>query len=498
MSLNKTKLVSLALASVVGMSSFIPVNVAANEQTVKHSITKLQVADFESAMLQLKQQGVLSGYHDGTLKPERQIKQAELAKLIVLALGLKAEYVEGNDLGKKDSRAWYYPYVNTMLALGLMEKDNNKFHPNSPITHEQLAQMMAKALQRDVMSVRHWMKEFISNKNHVTRGETAQLLLISQNSIRSEAAKIVSVRPLNKITLEVVFDAPLTMNDESIETSAKNFIFDNGLTIVNQPRLKTGSLSTYIVPTTTQSSGTAYTLMYKGEQTVTFNGSEDRINMNEARQVSYDTFEIEALKSQGVVDYGYIISAYSAGRGVNAFILEENNTYNGQPFEIISSLRNRSVTITPEGGEPMTAAYLGFTQSTDGKQESKFRLPQGATFKPGMKYTVSSDWTTITQDTFVAKEVAPLKIDTVSQIDDFKLTVTLTEDPMDEMFAFRQVLLIGSDGKEMMAQYELQSRKGATGTFMLQNGAKLISGTTYKIQPVGQWAVADEISLKAK
>lgn len=36
--------------------------------------------------------------------------------------------------------------------------------------------------------------------------------------------------------------------------------------------------------------------------------------------------------------------------------------------------------ITPEGGEPMVVNYLGFTQSTDGKQEPKFRLPQGATF----------------------------------------------------------------------------------------------------------------------
>jgi hypothetical protein len=488
-------LVALALAAVVGMGSIVPLNVMAQVQPTKQST---QIIDLEAAMRQLAGQGVVQGFPNGTMKSEQQVTRAQLAKMIVLSFGLKAEPVEGKKLDEKESKEWYYSYVNTLSALGIIELKDSKFHPNAPVTHTDLVQMVSKALQRDVMSVNHWLKDIISNKNHATRGETAQLLLISQKSIRSEAAKIVEIKSLNKITLEIKFSAPLTLNDESIDVSAKNFIFDNGLTVVNQPRLKTGSLSTYIVPTTTQNANTSYTLTYKGNQAGTFKSSEERIRMNEARQISYDTFEIESLKTDGVVDYGYIISAYSGGRGANAFILDENNVYNNQPFQIISSLRNRSVTITPEGGELMVANYLGFTQSTDGKQEPKFRLPQGATFTPGVKYTVSSDWTTHKEATFVAGEIAPLTISAVTQLDDSKLNVTLTEDPMDEMFAFRQVKLIGSDGKEWIAQYELQTRKGANGTFVLQNGGKLTSGTTYKVQPVGKWAVAEEVAFIAK
>jgi hypothetical protein len=498
MNRNYKKLVTLAFAGIIGVSQLIPVNVMANDKVEKQITVSNKQNNFESAMHQLAEQGVVQGFSDGSMRSGQQITHAQLAKMIVLSLGLKADVAEGNRLEEKDSKKWYYSYVNTLLALGIIEKEDSKFHPNAPVAHADLAKMVSKALQRDVMSVNYWMKDFISQKSHATRGETAQLLLISQKSIRSETAQILEVKSLNKITLEIKFSAPLTLNDESIDVSAKNLTFDNGLSIVNQPRLKTGSLSTYIVPTTTQHPGTTYKLMYKGNQMATFIGSEEKIKMNESRQISYDTFEIESLKSEGVVDYGYIISAYSGGRGANAFILDENNIYSNQPFQIISSLRNRSVTITPEGGEPMVANYLGFTQSTDGKQEPKFRLPQGATFKPGVKYTVSSDWTTINQTTFVAGDIAPLKISSASQVDDSKLTVSLTNDPMDEMFAFRQVKLVGPDGTELTAQYELQSRKGNNGTFVLQNGGKLSSGTIYQVQPLGEWATAEDVTISAK
>lgn len=485
MNQKQNKFVAVAVAALIGTSSLFPVNVMAANTT-----------GYDAAIGQLVQQGVLHGYEDGTKKAEKLVTHAELAKMVVLALGLEADAKGENQLDKKEAKKWYYSYVNTMLALGIMEKGT--FNPNAPVTHDELAKMVAKALQRDVMSVKHWIKDFISEKNHATRGETAQLLLMAQKSVRSEAAEITNIKSLNKITVEVTFSAPLTLKDEELKVAMENFAFDNGLKIVNQPRLKTGSISTYIVPTTTQESNTTYTLRYKGKQTVTFKASEEKINMNVARQVDYDTFEIESLKKDGVTDYGYIISAYSAGRGENAFILDEKNMYNGQLFQIISSLSGRSVTITPEGGEPMVARYLGYTQSTDGKQEPKFRLPQGVVFEPGVKYTVSSDWTTIKNATFVAEEIAPLTIASVGQVDSSTLQVTLSEDPMDEMFAFRQVQLIGSDGTKVTAQYNLQSRKGATGTFSIQNEGKLTSGVTYQIQPIGQWAVAEKVAFTAK
>ena len=158
----------------------------------------------------------------------------------------------------------------------------------------------------------------------------------------------------------------------------EDFKFNNGLELTNMPRLKTGSISTYIVPTSVQKPGTSYTLTYKGKTAGTFTGNSTKLDMTEARQVAQDTFELEALKENGVVDYGYVISAYSGGRGANAFVLDEDNSADGKVYQIISSGQGREVTITPAGGQPIVAKYVPFTQSTDGKQEPKFRLPEGA------------------------------------------------------------------------------------------------------------------------
>ncbi|MDQ1914498.1 S-layer homology domain-containing protein [Paenibacillus sp. GD4] len=481
--MNKTmqKITALAIAATIGGSALLPFNVMASENAT------------EQAIREMVQLGVLHGYEDQSMKPEKPVTQAELAKMIVLSLQLQAE---GSVLKNQEHRnKWYTSYVNTAVASGILVEE--KLQPNQPVASDEFAAALAKALQRDVLSIKHWMKGIVTGQNHVTRGEASQILLLARKAVRSQEAQVVSVKALNAITLEVTFSAPLTLNDESIEESAKNFVFDGGLTIVNQPRLKTGALQTYIVPVTTMSANTSYTLSYKGKQQHTFVSSDEKIRMNTVRQVTSDTFEVESLREEGVVDYGYIISAYAGGRGKDAFILDENNSYDGQPFQIISSLRNRTATLTPEGGTPITVNYVGFTQSTDGKQEPKFRLPGGAALTPGVKYTVTSDWFELKSGSFIAEEIAPLSIASASQVDGKTIHVQLSEDPQDELFAFRSVKLIGSDQSEVTAQYRLQSRKGAVGVFDIQNGGQLAPGVSYTVAPVGAWAVAKNVVLKA-
>ncbi|MDK8182362.1 S-layer homology domain-containing protein [Paenibacillus sp. UMB4589-SE434] len=450
-------------------------------------------ATSEAAIAVLVKQGVLSGYSDGTMKPQQNVKRAELAKMVVLALQVDGKQAERIPLNDVQPQHWFANYVHTLVDQEIMPSNEGQFKPYEHVTQAQLVQIIAKALQRDALSVQSWIKSTFTANQPATRADTSQLLVSAQKSIRSETAKITKLRSLNKVTMEATFDQPLTLADESLDAGLKHFIFNNGLELVNQPRLKSGSFATYILPTKTQVPGTTYTLTYKNDQKLTVEASAELIRMNMARQVDRDSFELEALKADGVADYGYLISAYAGGRGANAFILNDNNELNGQPFQIISSLRSRSVTITPEGGQAMVASYLPFTQSTDGKQEPKFRLPNGAQFKPGVKYTVTSDWLTVKNASFVAESAAQVKLDAAAQVDAATVAVTLQEDPADEIFVLREVKLTGSDGSEAKAQYVLQSRKGATGTFELQNNAKLTAGVTYTVQPLEDWAIAAEV-----
>ncbi|WP_256761048.1 S-layer homology domain-containing protein [Cohnella sp. WQ 127256] len=488
----------VALSALISGGALLPFQAQASSLTSVANVQKAAVANFnqqaEQAVQQLVNQGVIQGYGNGKLMIEKNVTNAELIKMIVIALKLDPSDSTQHDESKNDK--WYSSYIDTAVANGVIDSAD-KFQPNKPAEGVDVAPMIAKALQRDVKSVQYWMEGLKLGNSKMTRGQTAQLITLSQKAVRSASAEILSIKALNQITFEVAFTAPLTLDDETTVVANANFAFDHDLKLVNQPRLKTGAIATYIVPVQTMTAGTTYTTNYKGLKTHSVAASTEKIQLQDVRQVTSDTFEVDSFRTDGVVDYGYLISAYAGGRGANAMILDENNMFNGQKMQVISSLATRQATLTPEGGAPITVNYVGYTQSTDGKQEPKFRLPAGTTLTPGVKYTVSADWFELENNTFVAQSINPLTIASVSKVDAETVNVTLSADPGDELFAYRSVQLKGSDGTTLTAQYKVQTRQGAVGVFELQNNAKLAAGVDYEVTPVGNWAVANAITLSA-
>jgi hypothetical protein len=315
-----------------------------------------------------------------------------------------------------------------------------------------------------------------------------------------KVAQITKIESLNAITLQVTFNKPLSneeVDPNNLEGIKTYFEFDQGLSIVNVPRLKTGAKSTYILPVTVQNPGTKYTLQYKGQKVKSFKGSDEKINIRQAQQVTNDTFELESFLEDGVTDYANIIEAYKAGRGDLAFEVDDKNRANGKQYQVISSLRDRVVTITSDQGEKIVANYVPFTQAADGRQAPKFRLPAGQVLKPGTTYAVTSDWASVKNNSFTAIEIAPLTIQTAEPINNKSFTITLVQDPGSELFAGRRVSLVGDDGTTLEAQYRFQSRKGAVGIFDLDNST-LKSGVKYTVQPLNSWAVADTVQFLAK
>jgi hypothetical protein len=320
-------------------------------------------------------------------------------------------------------------------------------------------------------------------------------------NVIQKVANINQIVPVNTITLQVRFSKPLSneeVDPNNLENIKKNFEFNHGLSIVNVPRLKTGAKRTYIIPVTVQKPGTTYTLRYKGEKVKTFVASEEKINIRQAQQVTNDTFELESFLEDGVTDYANIIEAYKLGRGDLAFTLIDNNRVNGKQYQIISSLRDRVVTITSDKGEKIVANYVPFTQAADRRQAPKFRLPAGQILKSNTTYTVTSDWANIKNNTFTAKEIAPLTILSAEAVDLKSFHISLAQDPGSELFAGRRVQLVGDDNSILEAQYRFSSRKGAVGIFDLLNNATLISGVKYTVKPLNNWASSEIVQFVAK
>ncbi|MBC1372372.1 LPXTG cell wall anchor domain-containing protein [Listeria booriae] len=339
-----------------------------------------------------------------------------------------------------------------------------------------------------------------------TLNETISYEILPQNSWAKPTSVTLGdaqqaaykIESLNAMTLQITFPEALPANevaDSNLDAIKSNFVFSNGLSIVNVPRLKSGSKSTYIVPVTVQKAGQTYTLSYKGAAAETFVGSDKKINIRDSKQVTNDTFELESFQADGVVDYANIIAAYAGGRGDQAFIIDdENRDANGKQYQVISSLRDRSVTLTGSNGDVIKANYVPFTQASDRRQAPKFRLPVGEKLQSGVTYIVTSDWATVANASFTAKEIAPLVISKATPIDAKSFELTLDADPTMDLFAGRQVELQGSDGTKLTAQYRYSSRQGATGIFDLVSG-EINADVVYTIVPLNDWATANKITL---
>ncbi|NPV89256.1 MAG: hypothetical protein HPY50_00590 [Firmicutes bacterium] len=95
------------------------------------------------SIISLLKQGIVSGYPDGTFKPNGAITRAEFSVMVVKAFKLP---VQGGKVFSDAADSWAKDYIATAYAYGIISGyDDSTFGPDDPITREQMAVMVAKA-----------------------------------------------------------------------------------------------------------------------------------------------------------------------------------------------------------------------------------------------------------------------------------------------------------------------------------------------------------------
>ncbi|MBE7037216.1 MAG: S-layer homology domain-containing protein, partial [Ruminococcaceae bacterium] len=87
---------------------------------------------------QLAAKGVISGYGDGSFKPENKVTRAEYVKMIISLFNLTDKHAKANfsDVSAGD---WSYQYIATAEKLGIISGGGDgAFNPNGEITREDL------------------------------------------------------------------------------------------------------------------------------------------------------------------------------------------------------------------------------------------------------------------------------------------------------------------------------------------------------------------------
>lgn len=91
--------------------------------------------------------GVVNGYPDGTFKPENIVTRAEMAKMIVVALGLQ-DYATGTSkFADMSGATWAQGYVNYANGLGIIKGyPDGTFKPSQTVSYDEASAMIVRAL----------------------------------------------------------------------------------------------------------------------------------------------------------------------------------------------------------------------------------------------------------------------------------------------------------------------------------------------------------------
>ncbi len=103
--------------------------------------------DYEDAINTLAGLGVITGYEDGTYRPEKVVTRAEMAKLMVQILGY-GDLVAGAKSNFKDTQGhWADAYIALAAGRGIVIGDGNgNFRPDATVTYNEVLTMVVRGL----------------------------------------------------------------------------------------------------------------------------------------------------------------------------------------------------------------------------------------------------------------------------------------------------------------------------------------------------------------
>lgn len=102
----------------------VPDSSTSDSETTQSKVTFSDVKSgiwFESYLSDFVNRGIIEGYSDGSFQPSRTVNRAEMAKMVVKALGVNVETSDIQIFCDVDENAWYQPYVLQLYFDNVIE-----------------------------------------------------------------------------------------------------------------------------------------------------------------------------------------------------------------------------------------------------------------------------------------------------------------------------------------------------------------------------------------
>lgn len=180
----------------------------------------------------------ISGYDDGTFRPNDKITRAEAVKMLVEATGISQSSERLESLSDvSDGKHWATPYIGGAKSAGIVDGEDGNFHPEREITRAELSAMISRSYRDSINEIAapartfsdidgHWAKAHIirMTKLGVASGYDDETFRPEQGVTRAEAAKMINARLGKKLDESVVSKLENKFSDVSKDMWSYNDI----------------------------------------------------------------------------------------------------------------------------------------------------------------------------------------------------------------------------------------------------------------------------------
>ena len=187
-------------------------------------------------------EGIVSGYNDGSFKPEKNVTNEEFATILTKVLGLKAD---SNPIKFEDvaSDRWSKPYIDAMSKYYTYKTSEGKnyFDPFGAATREEVAAAVVRAMGLDGQTPDYTVLEQFSDKNEINSNLKSYIAIAVKNGIMSGNAN-GTFRPkknltraqiaalMNNVKSKNIVEKHDTLSSETPPTMAKQDTWYKGIT----------------------------------------------------------------------------------------------------------------------------------------------------------------------------------------------------------------------------------------------------------------------------
>lgn len=152
----KIKKILAGLMSLSILTFSLPLLTAYGLATQANAFTDVTISNpHYDAILYLKTKGVVSGYPDGSFKPDQIVNRAEALKIILIAAKIDApETTSNGGLSDVDGNAWYARFiVKAKMLLIAQGYADGKFRPEQTVNLVEALKMALKAKNIDITNI---------------------------------------------------------------------------------------------------------------------------------------------------------------------------------------------------------------------------------------------------------------------------------------------------------------------------------------------------------